>query len=206
MTDIWSEHDGLSASVIARYNNPRSTIADTDEELFVSDEDEDESHWETPADEEPAVDVVIEISTDERQARRERQRLYRKGLIEPTKAKPFTRSLRGTGQRGVEERKKLAYYLSPKLNDRVRRAVQQSGVGRREFCILAIDNFLNNSVPHSNIPKTNLAFRDRKFVCDEVPSELWDRLDAYCRMSGKRRSVRIYQVVEAALSQAIEGE
>ena len=62
-----------------------------------------------------------------------------------------------------------------------------------------IENLLKSGTTASNIVRHEMPFSSRKFVFDEVPNELWERLDAYCREGGGKRIIKIYEAVEAAL-------
>jgi len=146
-----------------------------------------------------------EADLERKRKRRIYQQRYRAGLIPPAKAKEHKRAkTKDDGERVLESRKKLTYYLSPETKELLYETLKQLSVQRREFIVNSLNSYLAVHEKAEEVTKTDADFKERKFVFDEVPSELWDRLDAFCRDDKKKKVVRLYQVVEAALLEALK--
>lgn len=144
--------------------------------------------------------VSMTEAESKRVSRREYNARYRAGLVRAARARPFMRCSKKDPT--LVERRKMTYYLPLETLTRLKGFVKANHTSRREFCASALESWLKSNRTHSVIPRNN-DFKARVFVFDEISSELWERIDSYCRSNDKKRHVRLYQVVEAALLEAM---
>lgn len=210
------EERELDPRFLQSYSYGRSTLSLPDEAEVEDEEDEEyellglppdqdaDLEWERlvqEAEREEIKDATQRLQSEEkRRERREYQQRYRKGLIAPKKAKTVERNA-GNGKK--EKRKKLAYYLPVELANTFLETVDLLGVKRRVFIQTALEDFFATRPTIRTIaaprPGANL-----KFMYDEIPESLWNKVAILCRDKEGKRVANYYQVVEAALVKALK--
>ena len=192
----------LDNDFLARYATGRTTIDAAT--MFVDDEDDDFGWLDEATEEEEPFQIEEPEQLTAKQKRYLYQQRYRKGLIPAAEAKEFSnRKIKlADGTLKPESRRKLAYFLPPDLIAELSAAARAKGVKRREYVGEAVASFLDSNAGHEAIV-VEVPFPDRKFLFDEIPSDLWIRLDRYCRAGGDKRKVRLYQVAEIAIRAAM---
>ncbi len=199
----------LDEKFLKKYGNTKSTIDDADDSIFDDDDDydnlwqnteEDAPPLETQVDEKPTL--IINNLEQKREDRRNYQSRYRAGEIKPARARLEKRK-QSKGSKSIETRQKVSYYLPIALKEEISRVSKLEGIQRRIIAINALESLLSSNTPHSELPFSDIPLKDRKFQFDEIPNDLWDRLDRYCRNGSGKRTIHIYQVMEAAYSLAM---
>jgi len=191
--------DELDNEFLDRYNKARTTVDLDEGGMFIDDEEDGydnyEEYLQDIEEETNSGLAIIDTSLSSKRLKRKLyQRKYRAGLIPAKKAQGFTRKCDNSS------RKKLTYYITPSLIEQMNIAILDKNCTRRVFCSEALENYLKNPIPVNN---TNTHLK-KQFMFDEISSELWDRIDQYCRDSSGKKTIRMYQVVEAAITLALK--
>lgn len=120
---------------------------------------------------------------ERRRQRREYQRQYRKGLIPPREPK-IVRRHNESGD--VEPRRSFAYYLPQSLAERLKEHCKSTSKRRREVVVEAIERYLASGSPQPASDRTE----SRRFLYDEIPSDLMDRIQEITSTEGKPRVLK----------------
>ena len=211
------DYDDLDAGFLSRWDSRRTTVAEDEDELVAEEEDEESDLWSEAIKDRKSLDdehsqiarILHEAARKKdiaraealsqeqiaahRAQRRDYQRRYRSGEIAPARAVAFKRQTAAdTGAR-----KRLTYKLTEALRLLMQHRSQEAGQGRRQVLIEACCQYLDHATEVA--APANVA-EPRKFMYDEIPADLWDQIDTYCRNDGGKRTLRHFQFVELALA------
>lgn len=119
------------------------------------------------------------------------------------KAKSFKRRL-DSGSGPKELRRKLTYYLPAPTREAMYAKIAELGVKKREFIISCLKSYFSERKLRVWMPISTVTFKERSFMFDEIPNDLWLRVDEASRDRDYKRVLNHYHVVEAALVHALD--
>jgi hypothetical protein len=119
------------------------------------------------------------------------------------KAKSFKRRTGPEDSGPKELRRRLTYQLPRATRDAMYEHLRNHGLKKRQFVMSALQEYFSTRKFKTLMPRSVTPFEERVFLFDEVPNDMWLRVDEASRDREYNRVVPMYVVVEAAIVLAL---